>query len=66
MVTAFEWQQEVVEGPVCHASALGARRHVREAEVDSQIDARVDDVARGVRKPVVPADLLHRLRRESS
>src|SRR6187402_1266525 len=60
MIAASEWQQEMVEGPVCHASALGTRREVREPEVNPQQDTRVDDVPRGVRVAVVPADLLHR------
>ena len=55
MITAFERQQEMIEGPVRHAPALGARRDVRETEVDSQVDARVDDVPRGIREAVVLA-----------
>ena len=36
--------QEVIEGVHSDASALLPRRGVREAEMNSQVDARVDDV----------------------
>ena len=63
MITASEWQQEMVEGPVCHAYALGTRREICEPEVNPQEDTRVDDVPRGIREAVVPADFLHCLGR---
>src|SRR6186713_48969 len=65
MITASERQQKMVEGPVCHACALGTRRDIREAEVNSQQDTRVDDVPCRIREAIVAADLLHCLRRGS-
>src|SRR5690349_10397917 len=44
----FQRQQKVVERPVRHFAALGARRQVGETEVDSQQDACVHDILGGI------------------
>lgn len=54
-----DWAEIVLKHPVCNTEPLSSRDAVRAAVVDTDVDARVDDLVLSLREARERACLLH-------